>query len=50
MRLEAKTEELSKIQVARLDRSGGISLSKQNSIRAKRPRYLELLQSFDQFY
>jgi hypothetical protein len=50
MRLEAKTEELSKIQVARLERSGVISFIKTEQHHSKAARYLELLQSFDQFY
>jgi uncharacterized membrane protein YcaP (DUF421 family) len=33
MRLEAKTEDLSKIQVARLERSGDISFIKANSVK-----------------
>jgi uncharacterized membrane protein YcaP (DUF421 family) len=33
MRLEAKTEDLSKIQVARLERSGDISFIKANGVK-----------------
>ena len=33
MRLEAKTDDLSKIQVARLERSGDISFIKANSVK-----------------
>jgi uncharacterized membrane protein YcaP (DUF421 family) len=50
MRLEAKTEDLSRIQMARLERSGGISFIKTEQHQSKAARYLELLQSFDQFY
>jgi uncharacterized membrane protein YcaP (DUF421 family) len=37
MRLDAKTEDLSKIQVARLERSGDISFIKGNSIKRQGP-------------
>jgi len=33
MRLDAKTEDLSKIQVARLERSGDISFIKANNVK-----------------
>ena len=33
MRLDAKTEDLSKIQVARLERSGDIGFIKANSVK-----------------
>jgi uncharacterized membrane protein YcaP (DUF421 family) len=33
MRLDAKTEDLSKIQVARLERSGDISFIKANHVK-----------------
>ena len=33
MRLDANTEDLSKIQVARLERSGDISFIKANSVK-----------------